>query len=126
MATECSWNDGSKAQYYIVILDRLLGRSGGLERALEWRVRGPLIPMSLSRRNQQMNSRRSQLDCMLIYSRIKELIICLLLKRLQLSFLRKVSIMYWIIEMWYYEQEKIDLNASARIVLHMLLFIMFC
>jgi len=82
--------------------------------------------MSLSRRNQQMNSRRSQLDCMLIYSRIKELIICLLLKRLQLSFLRKVSIMYWIIEMWYYEQEKIDLNASARIVLHMLLFIMFC
>jgi len=123
---ECSWNDGSKAQYYIVILDRLLGRSGGLEQALEWRVRGPLTPMSLSRRNQQMNSRRSQLDCMLIYSRIKELIICLLLKRLQLSFLRKVSIMYWIIEMWYYEQEKIDLNALARIVLHMLLFIMFC
>jgi len=63
---------------------------------------------------------------MLIYSRIKELIICLLLKRLQLSFLRKVSIMHWIIEMWYYEQEEIDLNASARIVLHMLLFIMFC
>ena len=42
MATECSWNDGSKAQYYYVILDRLLGRSGGLERASEWRVRGPL------------------------------------------------------------------------------------
>ena len=42
MATECSWNDGSKAQYYIVILDRLLGRSGGLEQAPEWRVRGPL------------------------------------------------------------------------------------
>ena len=42
MATEYSWNDGSKAQYYVVILDRLLGRSGGLERALEWRVRGPL------------------------------------------------------------------------------------
>ena len=42
MATECSWNDGSKTQYYIVILDRLLGRSGGLERAPEWRVRGPL------------------------------------------------------------------------------------
>jgi len=42
VATECSWNDGSKAQYYIVILDRLLGRSGGLERAPEWRVRGPL------------------------------------------------------------------------------------
>ena len=42
MATECSWNDGSKAQYYVVILDRLLGRSGGLERAPEWRVRGPL------------------------------------------------------------------------------------
>jgi len=43
VATECSWNDGSKAQYYVVILDRLLGRSGGLERAPEWRVRGPLI-----------------------------------------------------------------------------------
>jgi len=42
VATECSWNDGSKAQYYIVILDRLLGRSGGLEWAPEWRVRGPL------------------------------------------------------------------------------------
>ena len=42
MATECSWNDGSKAQYYVVILDRLLGHSGGLERAPEWHVRGPL------------------------------------------------------------------------------------
>jgi len=42
VATECSWNDGSKTQYYYVILDRLPGRSGGLERALEWRVRGPL------------------------------------------------------------------------------------
>jgi len=28
--------------------------------------------------------------------------------------------------MWYYKQEEIDLNASARIVLYMLLFIMFC
>ena len=43
MAMECSWNDGSKTQYYVVILDRLPGRSGGLERAPEWRVRGPLI-----------------------------------------------------------------------------------
>ena len=42
VATECSWNDGSKTQYYIVILDRLLGRSGGLEWVPEWRVRGPL------------------------------------------------------------------------------------
>jgi len=42
VATECSWNDGSKTQYYVVILDRLPGRSGGLERAPEWRVRGPL------------------------------------------------------------------------------------
>jgi len=42
VATECSWNDGSKTQYYIVILDRLPGCSRGLERALEWRVRGPL------------------------------------------------------------------------------------
>jgi len=55
--------------------------------------------MSLSRRNQQMNSKRSQLGYMLIYSRIKELIIYLLLKRLQSSFLRKMSIMHWIIEM---------------------------
>jgi len=82
--------------------------------------------MSLSRRNQQMNSRRSQSGCMLIYSRIKELIICLLLKRLQLSFLRKVSIMHWIIEMWYYRQEENNLNKLARIVLLMLLFTMFC
>jgi len=63
---------------------------------------------------------------MLIYSRIKELIICLLLKRLQSSFLRKVSIMHWIIEMWYYGLEEDDLNRSARTVLHILLFIMFC
>ena len=73
-----------------------------------------------------MNSRRSQLGCMLIYSRIKELIICLLLKRLQLLFLRKVFIMHWIIEMWYYGLEEDDLNGSARTVLHILLFIMFC
>jgi len=82
--------------------------------------------MRLSKRNQQMNSRRSQLGCMLIYNRIKELIICLLPKRLQSSFLRKVSIMHWIIEMWYYGQEEDNLNKSARIVLHMLLFTMFC
>ena len=42
MTMECSWNDGSKTQYYYVILDQLPGRSGGLERAPEWRVRGPL------------------------------------------------------------------------------------
>jgi len=73
-----------------------------------------------------MNSKRSQLGCMLIYSRIKELIICLLLKRLQLSFLRKVSIIHWIIEIWYYRQKEDDLNELARIVLLMLLFTMFC
>jgi len=73
-----------------------------------------------------MNSKRSQLGCMLIYSRIKELIICLLLKRLQLSFLRKVSIIHWIIEIWYYRQKEDDLNKLARIVLLMLLFTMFC
>jgi len=28
--------------------------------------------------------------------------------------------------MWYYRQEEVNLNASSRIVLHMLLFIMFC
>jgi len=43
---ECSWNDGSKTQYYVVILDRLPGHSGGLERAPEWRVRGPLTVLS--------------------------------------------------------------------------------
>jgi len=85
-----------------------------------------VTPMSLSRRNQQMNSKRSQLGCMLIYSRIKELIIYLLLKKLQSSFLRKVSIMHWIIEMWYYGLKEDNLNGSARIVLHILLFIMFC
>ena len=42
VAMECSWNDGSKTQYYVVILDRLPGRSRGLERAPEWHVRGPL------------------------------------------------------------------------------------
>jgi len=63
---------------------------------------------------------------MSIYSRIKELIICLLLKRLQLLFLRMGCIMYWIIEMWYYGQEEVDLNRLARTVLHMLLSTMFC
>jgi len=42
VATECSWNDGSKTQYYVVILDQLQDRSGGLEQALESRIRGPL------------------------------------------------------------------------------------
>ena len=42
VATECFWNDGSKTQYYIVILDWLQDCSGGLERALESRIRGPL------------------------------------------------------------------------------------
>ena len=39
---EHSRNDGSKAQYYVVILDRLQDRSGGLERAPESWIRGPL------------------------------------------------------------------------------------
>jgi len=34
--------------------------------------------------------------------------------------------MHWIIEMWYYGQEKDNLNRLARIVLYILLFIMFC
>ena len=42
VATECSWNDGSKTQYYVVILNRLQDRSGGLERAPESWIRGPL------------------------------------------------------------------------------------
>jgi len=42
VATECSRNDGSKTQYYIVILDRLQGRSGALKWALESQIRGAL------------------------------------------------------------------------------------
>jgi len=42
VAMECSWNDESETQYYVVILDQLQGRSGGLERVPELRVRGPL------------------------------------------------------------------------------------
>jgi len=47
VAMECSWNDGSKTQYYIVILDWLQGHSRGLERAPELRVRGLLISILL-------------------------------------------------------------------------------
>ena len=82
--------------------------------------------ISLSRKNQLMNNRRSKLDCMLIYSRIKELTICLLLKKFQSLFQRKGYIMQWTIKMWYYEQEKDNLNGLAKTVLYMLLFIMFC
>jgi len=39
---ECSWNDGSKTKYYIVIFDQLQGHSGGLIQAPESFVRGPL------------------------------------------------------------------------------------
>jgi len=42
VATECSRNDGSNTQYYVVILDWLQGCSRGLERAPESRIRGPL------------------------------------------------------------------------------------
>jgi len=45
--------------------------------------------MSLSRKNQQINNRRSKLDYISIYSRIRELTICLLLKKLQLLFQKK-------------------------------------
>ena len=38
---ECSWNDGGKIQYYIVILDQLQGHSRGLVWAPESHVRGP-------------------------------------------------------------------------------------
>ena len=58
MATEHSRNDGSKAQYYVVILDRLQDRSGGLERAPESRIRGPLTSSAVgSGRTRTMNSR---------------------------------------------------------------------
>ena len=42
VATERSRNDGSKTQYYVVILDQLQGCSGALERAPEAQIRGPL------------------------------------------------------------------------------------
>ena len=42
VTTECSQNDRSKTQYYIVILDRLQDRSGALEQAPESWIRGPL------------------------------------------------------------------------------------
>ena len=45
---ECSQNDGSKTQYYVVILDQLQGRSGALERAPELRIRGSLTRLLLS------------------------------------------------------------------------------
>ena len=63
---------------------------------------------------------------MWIYNRIKELIICLLLKKLQLLFLRMGYIMHWIIGMWYYGLKEDDLNGLARTVLYILLCIIFC
>jgi len=53
-AMECSWNDGSKTQYYYVILDRLQGHSGGLERAPELCVRGPLTATRLGKSSSVM------------------------------------------------------------------------
>ena len=52
VATEHSRNDGSKAQYYVVILDRLQDRSGGLERAPESQIRGPLTGEGQEYQNQ--------------------------------------------------------------------------
>jgi len=39
---ECSWNDGSKTQYYVIILYLLQDHSRELEQALESHVRGLL------------------------------------------------------------------------------------
>jgi len=41
-ATECSWNNGGKTKYYIVIFDQLQGHSKGLIQAPESCMRGPL------------------------------------------------------------------------------------
>jgi len=38
---ECSWNDGGKTKYYVIIFDQLQGHSGGLIWAPELCVRGP-------------------------------------------------------------------------------------
>ena len=54
MATEHSKNDGSKAQYYVVILDRLQDCSGGLEQAPESRIRGPLTGKGEKRKYSQL------------------------------------------------------------------------
>jgi len=59
VATECSQNDGSKTQYYVVILDRLQGRSGALERALESRIRGPLTVMDTINNKSRWNTYRT-------------------------------------------------------------------
>jgi len=42
---ECSWNDGGKTQYYIVILDQLQGHSRGLVWAPESYVKGSLTSL---------------------------------------------------------------------------------
>jgi len=57
---ECSRNDGSKTQYYIVILDRLQGRSKGLEWALESWIRGSLTATASQNRFEVLRSRVMQ------------------------------------------------------------------
>jgi len=49
VAMECSRNNGSKTQYYVVILDQLQGCSGELEWAPESQIRDPLTFTPLSR-----------------------------------------------------------------------------
>ena len=39
---ECSWTDGGKTKYCVVIFDQLQGHSGGLIQALKSCMRGPL------------------------------------------------------------------------------------
>ena len=58
MATECSRNDGSKTQYYVVILDWLQGHSGALEWALESWIRGPLTVL-LSKSGELISTKSS-------------------------------------------------------------------
>ena len=63
MATECSQNDESKTQYYIVILDRLQGCSRALERAPESWIRGPLIVINevqITKQHQEHNRGRHE------------------------------------------------------------------
>ena len=47
-------DDGSKTQCYVVILDQLQDCSGGLERAPESRIRGPLTLLGLTTLNQAL------------------------------------------------------------------------
>ena len=67
MATECSRNDGSKTQYYIVILDWLQGHSRGLEQAPESQIRGPLTVYNVDSSSNEAGQISEVVDIVLYY-----------------------------------------------------------